>query len=241
LPENPPQAAASAFARGLAQRCQQRFGEKILGIYLIGSLAHGGFGARYSDIDLALVVEDQLTADELDLIRHEAAAESRTLAPMLSLFWGDRDFRIGRFPPLDRVDLIDHAVALFERERLRPARPTRQQIRSYLRGEPLRNWSEQVVRLAALEMLAAEDHKRYLRALLFPARFLYSWETGAIASNDAAVGFLESRANTELDLDLIKRALRCRNQGNDPDALFPERWKLPPQRDAVLTCIDQAR
>jgi predicted nucleotidyltransferase len=237
--ENSPQAAATAFARALGQRCDRHFGARILGIYLIGSLAHGGFGPRYSDIDLALIVRDQLGGDELDLVRREAAAESSRHAPMLSLFWADREFRIGRFPPLDRLDLIDHAVTLIERERVRPPRPTREGIRSYLRGEPLRNWSDEVLRLAALKTLAAEDHKRYLRALLYPARILYSWQTGAIASNDDAVAFLES-ANVGLDIDLIKRALHCRNRGSDPDALFSERCKLPAQRHAVLTHVDAA-
>jgi len=62
--------------------------------------------------------------------------------------------------------------------------------------------------------------------LLYPARFLYSWETGAIGSNDEAVAFLQGRA-TGLDLDVIRRALRCRNEDQDPQALFSERSKLP--------------
>jgi len=230
------QLAAMAFARALAQRCDQRFGEKILGIYLIGSLAHGGFAPRYSDIDLALVVRDQLASDDLDVIRAEAAAESSRLAPLLSVFWADPDFRIGRFPPLDRADLIDHGVTLRERVRRRPSCPTLPQVRSYMRGEPLRNWCEQVAQFAAIETVAGEDHKRYLRALLYPARFLYSWESGTIASNDAAVSFLEG-TKFNLDLDLIKRALHCRNQGSDLTALFPERSKLTAQRDAVLTHV----
>jgi hypothetical protein len=41
----------------------------ILGIYLIGSLAHGGFGVRYSDIDVALIVEQPLSAAKLDSMR----------------------------------------------------------------------------------------------------------------------------------------------------------------------------
>ena len=229
-----------AFARALARRCDHHFGERVLGIYLIGSLAHGGFSPRYSDIDLALVVRDQLSADDLALIRDEAVAESGLFARMLSLFWSDRAFRIGRFPPLDQVDLIDHALTLRERVRVRPVRPTQRQIRSYLRGEPLRNWSDEVLRLAALDALAAEDHKRYLRALLYPARFLLSWATGTIASNDDAVAFLENRADITLDLDLMKRALRCRNQGCDADALFAERSKLPAPQDAVLTYVHRA-
>src|SRR6266568_2352701 len=118
----PAQAAAVVFARDVAQLWDRQLGQRLIGIYLIGSLAHGGF--------------------------------------------------------------------------------------------------------SALDKLTSDDHKRYLRALLYPARFVYSWETGAIGSNDEAVAFLQGRA-TGLDLDVIRRALRCRNEDQDPQALFSERSKLP--------------
>jgi hypothetical protein len=37
------------FARRLVQRWQETLGTDLLGAYLIGSLAHGGFNRRYSD------------------------------------------------------------------------------------------------------------------------------------------------------------------------------------------------
>jgi hypothetical protein len=36
---------------------------------LIGSLAHGGFSVRYSNIDMALIVEQPLSAAKLDSMR----------------------------------------------------------------------------------------------------------------------------------------------------------------------------
>ena len=53
-------AAAEDFARGTAALWQARLGTRLLGVYLIGSLAHGGFNRRYSDIDMAIVAEDEL-------------------------------------------------------------------------------------------------------------------------------------------------------------------------------------
>jgi hypothetical protein len=50
--------AALAFAHALASLYRAQLGERLLGAYLIGSLAHGGFSHRYSDIDMALVTED---------------------------------------------------------------------------------------------------------------------------------------------------------------------------------------
>jgi predicted nucleotidyltransferase len=201
---------------------------------LIGSLAHGGFSPRYSDIDIAVIVEGSLSPEDLLRMGERATALSTELAPKLSLFWTDRQFSTGRFPPLDRVDLIDHGVALIERERVRPARPTTHEIRAYLGAEPLQNWSRQAAMLSALTGLTDANHKAYLRALLYPARFAYSWMTGAMGSNDVAVDWLGAHALAGFDIDLIEKALQCRNQNLDPDHLFPERSKLLLYRDACL-------
>src|SRR5262249_46585834 len=119
----------------------------------------------------------------------------------------------------------DHAVPLRERRRVEPARPSRAEVRAYLAGEPFENWTQQVNRFSAIEALARDDYKRFLHAFLYPARLVYSWETGAMASNDEAVKFLQGRADG-LDLELIARALDLRNRGADPLPLFPERGKL---------------
>lgn len=225
---NSGRAAALDFANQVARAWDCHLGPRLAGIYLIGSLAHGGFSARYSDIDMALITEEPLAADELDRMRVEMQAGSAELAARLSVFWTDRHFSAGRFPPLDRIDYLDHAVALRERRHVRPPRPTLPEIRAYLAAAPFENWSQEVERLSALEDLTSTDHKRYLRALLYPARFLYSWLTGKIASNDDAVAFLRHHADVGVgvDLDIIERALACRNDGESPAPLFAERSKL---------------
>jgi predicted nucleotidyltransferase len=219
------QAAARAFAGAVAQLWEHELGPQLLGFYLIGSLTHGGFSSRYSDIDVVLIADEPLRSETIDRLAREAAAQAPALAAKLSLFWTDRSLSIGRFPPLDRIDYLDHAVPLFDRERLKLARPSLAEVRTYLAGEPFQNWSQQALRFSALDGLSAGDHKRYLRAILYPARFLYSWATGAMGSNDAAVAYLQGRIDG-LDLDLIARALACRNRGDDPLPLFPERAKL---------------
>ena len=230
-------AAALAFARTVSDRWESRLGSGVLGVYLIGSLAHGGFNRRYSDIDMALVVDDPLTAAALDALREDAARASPDLAAKLSVFWADRAFSAGRFPPLDRVDFVDHAVALMEREAIRPARPTTAEIRDYLRGQPFEAWAANAAKFAALETLEPANHKPYLRAQLYPARFVYSWETGRIASNDDAVAYLAGHRLEGLDVELVSRALRCRDAARDPDELFPDRTSLPGQVDACRRMI----
>jgi hypothetical protein len=56
--------------------------------------------------------------------------------------------------------------------------------------------------------------------------------TGLMGSNDDAVAFVGERRVIGLEINLMERALLCRRAGADPDALFPERTKLPSQIDA---------
>lgn len=219
--------AAEKFTAELAALWRAQIGPSIIGVYRIGSLAHGGFSRRYSDVDVAIISETGLSDAELDQARQAALDLSAPWGAKLSIFWADRAFSIGRFPPLDRVDYIDHGVPLIERERVRPNRPTLDEIRTYLRGQPLDSWRQQGTRFAAATSLAPADHKPYLRTLLYPARFTYSWMTGSMASNDTAVAFLLKTAPEGIDTGVVARALRFRQDASDVDRLLPDREKLP--------------
>ena len=70
------QAAAVDFARRIVPFWQAALGPELLGVYLIGSLAHGGFSRHYSDIDMALITEAGLSPQTLDRVRSQAAAVS---------------------------------------------------------------------------------------------------------------------------------------------------------------------
>jgi hypothetical protein len=225
------------FARRLVAHWQAALGAELLGAYLIGSLAHAGFSRRYSDIDLALVTRAGLTAPVLDRMRSEAIGLSPEWGPKVSVFWADRHFSLGRFPPLDRVDYLDHAVALVERQCVRPARPSLEDIRHYLGGAPFAAWAERARGFAATEALEPKDHKAYLKTLLYPGRFCYSWMTGLIGSNDDAVAFLGAAQTAGLDLGLLESALQCRRSAADPDTLFSARNVLPSQIDACAALM----
>jgi hypothetical protein len=229
--------AAIDFARQLVRRWQEELGTDLLGAYLMGSLAHAGFSRRYSDIDIALVTMAGLTAQALDRLRSEAVALSADWGPKVSVFWTDRQFSLGRFPPLDRLDYLDHAVALVERECVRPARPTLEEIHQYLRGAPFTGWAERARSFAAAETLEPKDHKAYLRTLLYPGRFCYSWMTGRMGSNDDAVAFLKESHAAGLDVSSLECALQCRQSAADPDTLFPARKVLRSQIDACVALI----
>jgi predicted nucleotidyltransferase len=230
-------AVAIGFANRLVPFWQAELRSELLGIYLMGSLAHGGFSRRYSDIDIAVVTEAGLPPQTLDRVRGEAIALSADLASRLSVFWTDRHFSRGRFPPLDRVDYLDHALALTEHHRVRPARPSHEEIRRYLADAPFANWRASAQRFASTEILEPQDRKAFLRTLLYPARFCYSWMTGRMGSNGEAVAFVGEACPARLDMALITRALQCRQADADPDALFPARISLPSQVDACITLL----
>jgi hypothetical protein len=236
-PDAVARAEAIDFAHRVVGRWQQVLGAELIGAYLIGSLAHDGFSRRYSDVDLALVTAAGLSGPTLDHLRAEAMALSAEWGPKVSLFWTDRHFSCGRFPPLDRIDYLDYAVPLIERERVRPPRPKLAEIHEYLRGAPFAGWVEHARGFAAAGTLAPRDRKAYLRALLYPGRLCYSWLTGRMGSNDEAVAHLRERPVRGLDIDLIDRALQCRRSAADPDALFPARTALPAQIDACGALI----
>src|ERR1700745_3776195 len=176
----------------------------------MSSAAHGGFNLRYSDLDIALITVAGLSPQAHDRLRSEAVALSVDWGSKVSVFWTNRHFSLGRFPPLDRIDYLDHAVVLMERECIRPPRPTLEDVRQYLRGAPFADWADGARNFAAAERLEPKDRKAYLRTLLYPGRFCYSWMTGLMGSNDDAVAFVSERRGIGLDARLIERALQCR-------------------------------
>ena len=234
-PDELARAAAQDFARRLVSQWCKTLGTELLGAYLIGSVAHAGFSWCYSDLDMALVTTAGLSPQAHERIHREAVVLSADWGPKLSVFWTDRHFSIGRFPLLDRIDYLDHAIVLMERERARPARPSLAEIRQYLRGEPFANWANLARSFAAADVLDPMHRKAYLRTLLYPARFCYSWTTGLMGSNDDAVAFVNERPLAQLDADLITRALQCRKAAGDPDALFSTRAALLAQIDACAS------
>jgi predicted nucleotidyltransferase len=228
---------AAEFAHRLLPFWRAAVGDNLVGVYLIGSLAHGGFSRRYSDVDMAVVTETGLEPKTIEAVRGEAVALSADWGPKLSVFFTDRDFTTGRFPPLDRIDFLDRPVVLMERERVQPERPSLADIRRYLSGAPFANWSSNAKRFAAAKTLDPKVRKAFLRTLLYPARFCYSYLTGQMNSNDAAVAFVCGKAPAGLDSASIEQALLCRSAAVDPDSLFPLRAILPAQITACAALL----
>lgn len=226
--------AAIDLAKQIGNSSASRLGKDFIGFYLLGSLAHGGFNRRYSDIDVALISENGVEGAFLEALEAEACAIAPDLGSRVSIFWTDRAFSVGRFPPLDRIDYIEHAIPLEECERVEVSKPTLEEIQIYMRGSPLERWAGRGVRFSTQLSLDPDERKTFLKTYLYPARFAFSWLTGQIGSNDTAVKYLNNNPIAGLDIGLINRALACRNAAADPDSLFDDRISLPAQYEACV-------
>lgn len=214
-----------AIARDLARSAWE---DRLVAAYALGSLAHGGFSAA-SDVDLGLVLADPLGASESEAIAKLAASVKATGLPFadrLSVFWGSPtslsgSSRGGRFPPLDRLDLIRHGRLLVGTDvRRRLEAPSRQELVIAASEFALGRLSTDDVigKLNNAEQLLRSDRKTLTKLILFPVRFLFTARTGEVGRNDAAVEHFAGtgkRAATTL----AKMALQWRNSDPAPDAL----------------------
>jgi hypothetical protein len=213
-------------------------GERLLAAYALGSLAHGGFSALVSDIDLGLVLSDPIRSRDARTIRAVAQkAKASELGERLSVFWGTPStlrgqLHGGRFPPLDRLDLLENGRLLAGTEaRDGLPRPSASELLiagaefalGYLAGAPrpgrsrrLWAWARFLGRKAGAvgeirrpEALLARGVRRVTKLVLFPVRFLFTAETGEIGTNDLAVAHYLTKAKVPASA-LVAAALAWR-------------------------------
>jgi len=229
-------------------RAVQVFGPRLQAAYALGSLAHEGFSSLVSDVDLGLILSDPLTEQDATVIDSVGNQVKETGAPLtdrLSVFWGSRQSltfggALGRFPPLDRLDLIRYGRLL-----------TGQDQRS---GLPVPTHRELVLAAAryCLTLVARYDLPEYVRdpagllqkgarvytkTVLFPARFLYTARTGEIGRNHDAVEHLV-KYHPGPAADLAGAALRWRGlpaAPEDPQAIALLQEGLIP---LYLSCLE---
>jgi hypothetical protein len=221
----------------LVEFFNDRLGSVVVEIYKLGSLAHGGFSAIYSDIDVGLL----LNCAEPPVAMAEAIATAKSLdseyGKKLSVFWGNPDYTWGRLPVIDRLDLLDHAVPLLHDHKPEFRRPTEAEIHRALHESLERSYRARLPELGSLSQLEAHQRKPYIRTVLYPARLIYTWDKLAVDSNDRAVGYLHQVCPLGLDLKPIDLAFACR-QGKclaeDVLALAPD---LNRQFEAALNYV----
>ncbi len=187
--------AVTAYAEAL--------GDRLVAGYALGSLAHGGFSPLVSDVDLGLILADPLQAGDHATIGDVAGAVRASgpgLPERLSVFWGTPSTLSGqvpggRFPPLDRLDLLEHGRLLTGRDaRQAAARPDRTELLvagarfalGSLSGSGPADGSV-LDEIRAPSRLVSRGPRRLTKVVLFPVRFLYTAATGQAGLTALAV------------------------------------------------------
>jgi hypothetical protein len=213
------------------QLARQSLGQRLVAAYALGSLAHGGF-SPVSDVDLGLVLADPLQEGDAQLVAGLAGsikASGVPFADRLSVFWGSVSTlsgasQGGRFPPLDRLDLIQYGRLLAGsdvREKL--SAPTRRELVVAAAEFALARLAsdETVAKVERPAALAGADARTLSKLVLFPVRFLFTARTGEVGRNEAAVAHFAADSKSPA-AELARRALAWRNAGAvDPQAAMP--------------------
>lgn len=221
-------------------------GDRLLGAYALGSLAHGGFSPLVSDIDLGLIVSDPIRpgdAGTIEAIAEAEKAKGSDLHARLSVFWGTPstlrgELSGGRFPALDRLDLLESGRLLSGSDEARHGlpRPTAEELivtgaefaLDFLAGvrEPaavggdvlgsMRFAHEDAVQeIRSPHLLVGRGVRRVTKLVLFPVRFLYTAATGQVGTNDAAAD--RYVADSEAPSKELVAAARAWRTGTDFD------------------------
>ena len=112
---------------------------------------------------------------------------------------------------IDRFDLLDHGVPLLYGIKPTFCRPSKDEIHREQCESIERSWKSRLPELGGLTNLAPKDRKPYIRAILYAARLIYTWDNLTVDSNDRAVEYLHQVQPSGLDLKPIDMALACRN------------------------------
>jgi hypothetical protein len=222
-------------------------GHRLLGAYAVGSLAHGGFSDLVSDVDLGLIVSDPIRPEDAAIIERVAAAEKAKgpdLHARLSVFWGTpstlrRARSGGRFPAVDRLDLLQSGRLLAGSDTARRSlpRPSSRELivagaefalehlagvgaRAEVGGDALGSTGGLRARagreILSPERLARRGVRLVTKLVLFPVRFLYTAATGQVGTNDSATDrYLDDREAPSKELVATARAWRTRTGFNE--------------------------
>jgi hypothetical protein len=235
--DDPGAADGEGVLHDALHRFHHAFGRRLLAAYALGSLAHGGFSALVSDVDLGIVLADpRVLSDEAELrsVVELVRSEGSALHERLSLFWGTPSTLAGhatggRFPPFDRLDLLEHGRLLFGSDmRECVARPNTTELMvvgaefalDVLGGRqaataPLPELGsapsegDAVEEVRQPELLVSHGPRRLTKIVLFPVRLMYSAASGRVGTNEDAVHHYVSDPRTP-SKNLATAALRWR-------------------------------
>ena len=217
-----------ALVQDIAQLSSSTFKDRCVAVYVMGSLARGGFSEVASDIDLGIILEGPLSPQDesaVDQVLSRTLERNTAVTNRVSIFWGSVDSingveDAGRYPPFDRLDLVDHAVLVSGRDiKDQLSRPSKKELEISSAEFALDSLdSDQIIEaLHNCELMASKGTVSVTKAVLFPARFIYLEKTGEIASNEAAYRYYVDRFSGQ-DVELVRQAYHWRMNAL-PDSL----------------------
>lgn len=179
----------------ITESAQAALNHRCMSIYIMGSLARGGFSEVASDIDIGIILDGEPQESDLSTIEEiqtNVVENHPQIRNSVSIFWGTIEsingaVDAGRYPPFDRLDLIDHALLLSGAEvRDQLIRPTQEELEiasaefsiDYLGS------NERINEFLNCELITNKGVVYVTKTILFPARFIYLAKTGEIAGND---------------------------------------------------------
>ena len=227
----------SDYVRHVASHFESQLGSSLVEVYQLGSLAHSGFSSIYSDIDVGILLSCATPPAGIDTWIADAKKLNPEYGKKLSVFWGNPEYGWGRLPVLDRLDLLDHGIPLLHNRKAEFSRPEKANIHRELLNSIERSWKPRISELSRLTELDPAQRKPYIRAILYPARLIYSWDCLAVDSNDCAVDYLRKIKPGGLDLKPIARALECRRGRCAAEDVFSLHVDLDEQFNKTMAYI----
>ncbi len=236
-------AAARALADTLKADLRARLGPRLNAVYLLGSLARGGFSPVTSDIDVGAVLLDPLQSSDaaaIDASAEHARHRHPEVDNPLSVFWGsiaslNGQAPGGRFPPFDRLDLIEHGELLAGTDVRGSLRvPDYAELvgasAEFAAGDallgPLR------AALVDIATLTRAGPRAVSKLVLFPVRFLFLLHTGRVAANaESASHYIERYPPP--GAELVAAAMHMRAGRDAMDAVTSAALA-----DVWLVCLD---
>jgi hypothetical protein len=224
-PEDQPEMSTATAEQVMAdtvQAAQAVLGSEIEAIFVLGSLAHGGFAPLVSDVDVAIVVgvTGLGTAEQMACVQSLVVEQgSSPLSERLSVFWADwHTVRTGegahsRLGPVDRLDLLDSGRLLLGSDQREPSvRPSHQELVVTSADHILNKFTDAYLdELRDTRALLAGGPRAITKAILFPVRFIYTLRTGRIGLNEDSARWYAAEGLPGSALAL--EALEWRNDG----------------------------
>lgn len=209
-----------------SQRVNELFGKEVHSTYILGSLAANKFRPLVSDIDLAVIFRTEDTYKGTDLnswYRSLNASHKNPLQKRLSIFWSDlKNLELGhasgRFPSIDRLDLIKNGIYLSgSQESFKICRPSKEELVTEGRDFTIKYILNQ--RLESLfhspKKLFESDFLWLTKLILFPVRLIYTKETGLIGRNEESVKYYLEHYSDCQSIVLVSECLQWRSSKPD--------------------------